>query len=403
MKILIADDQTRRYVRLIEKLVLLGVQRVDIHVVPSAIDARDKIGQNNYDLLVLDVMLPLWPENEPEVKNSLDLLFELHNDDSLKRPKKILGITADISLIAEAKQKFIDATWNVLEYSEFHDGWCNSIIASVAYLRNITVENHIQPVDVTVICALRNPEFEQVLKLPWKWAASEPIDDHTFIRRGMFTSNGVDFTVAAAFAPRMGMVASALLSSRLISALKPKLLVMCGICAGVSGKTEIGDVLVADPAWDFQSGKRVQDGSTSTLAIAPHQLNCTPRIRSHLEQIRDDARSLGELTMNFENAPRIPRLHLGPVASGSAVLADSNIVEDIKRQHRQLIGVEMEGYGMYAAANEATSPQPAYVSIKSVCDFADPHKGDDHQQFAAFTSAGVFRLLMERFGDRLLS
>lgn len=255
---------------------------------------------------------------------------------------------------------------------------------------------------MTVICALRNPEFEQVLKLPWKWGASEPIDDHTFIHRGTFTSNGIDFSVAAAFAPRMGMVASALLTSRLISALKPKLLVMCGICAGVSGKTDFGDVLVADPAWDFQSGKRVQDGNTSTLAIAPHQLHCTPRVRSHLEQLRDDTRTLGELSMSFENAPRIPRIHLGPVASGSAVLSDSNIVDEIKKQHRQLIGVEMEGYGVYAAANEAAVPQPAYVSIKSVCDFADPHKGDEHQRFAAFTSAGVFRLLMERFAYRLL-
>ncbi len=26
---------------------------------------------------------------------------------------------------------------------------------------------------------------------------------------------------------------------------------MLGICAGVKGKTELGDVIVADPSWDW--------------------------------------------------------------------------------------------------------------------------------------------------------
>ena len=103
------------------------------------------------------------------------------------------------------------------------------------------------------------------------------------------------------------------------------------------------------------------------------------------------------------DAPRPPRVVIGPVASGSAVLADGEVVHEIKAQHRDLIGIEMEVYGMYSAAYSASQPQPLAFALKAVCDFADPNKGDNHQRYAAYTSANVLRLLMERFGLRLLN
>ncbi len=93
---------------------------------------------------------------------------------------------------------------------------------------------------------------------------------------------------------------------------------------------------------------------------------------------------------------------LGPVASGSAVLADGNVVQEIKAQHQELIGIEMEIYGLYAAAYAASAPQPKVFAVKGVCDFADPDKGDDHQRYAAYASANVARLLIEKYGNRIL-
>ncbi|QHE87230.1 phosphorylase family protein [Hydrogenophaga sp. BPS33] len=405
MKILIADDQTRRYERLIAQLLNEGFSRSNIHLVASANDARDKMESITFDLLVLDFMLPLWPDQEPNVQHSIDLLFELQNGDALKRPRKILGITGDISLMPDAKANFERMTWNVLEFSERDDAWSNSILASAKYLGVTGQRTAVEGADVVVVCALRSPELDQILKLPWKWGPSEPIDDHTFVHRGTFSSGTRTYSVAAAFAPRMGMVATALLSARLIAALRPKLVAMCGICAGVRDKTNFGDVLIADPAWDFQSGKQQQQGDSASLAFAPHQIPCTPLVRSHLEQLRDDNAALYEIHTHFEGTSpgNVPRIVVGPVASGSAVIANGNIVEEIKKQHRNLVGVEMEGYGLYAAAQDAATPQPSFVSLKSVCDFGDAHKGDDYQRYAAYTSARVFQLLMERFGTRLLS
>ena len=60
----------------------------------SSSDARDKLEQTKFDLLILDLLIPLWPEDEPHEQNSEDLLTELNVSDELNKPSKIIGITA---------------------------------------------------------------------------------------------------------------------------------------------------------------------------------------------------------------------------------------------------------------------------------------------------------------------
>lgn len=80
-------------------------------------------------------------------------------------------------------------------------------------------------------------------------------------------------------------------------------------------------------------------------------------------------------------------LHVGPMASGASVIADDHSARMIATQHRELIGIEMEAYAVMAAAELSSEPKPTAIIIKSVCDFADPDKNDNWQQYAAFTSA----------------
>ncbi len=78
---------------------------------------------------------------------------------------------------------------------------------------------------------------------------------------------------------------------------------------------------------------------------------------------------------------------VGPVASGAAVLAWRPAMEEIAKQHRKLIGVEMETYGVFMAARVCSHPRPLAFSAKSICDFGDESKQDGYQRYAAFTSA----------------
>jgi len=406
MKILIADDQACRYKRLIEALAGIGVKRDSIDIVSCANNARDQLQNTPYDLLILDILLPLRPEDEPNIQSSLDLLFELHEEDGYHKPGQILGITADRNVAGDALAGFEERTWTVVEFSEINDEWVKRAINCVNYIlsekKKLLTEQPNYGVDLAIICALEKPELEEVLKLPWNWSSPRPLDDITFVRDGHFEVGGRTITVCATFAQRMGMVSTALLSATLISLLRPRLIAMCGICAGVKGKVDYGDVLLADPAWDFQSGKRVRDKENSQFSISPHQLPTPVLIRTHVEQIRSAKEALTNIASQYPDAPGIPKVVIGPVASGSAVLADGEVINEIKAQNRDLIGVEMEVYGMYAAAYSASKPQPLPFALKAVCDFADPDKKDKHQQYAAYTSANVLRLLMEKFGTRML-
>lgn len=404
MKILIADDQAKRYQALIRELESCGVQRNDIHIVTCANDARQRLESTHYELLILDLLLPLWPEGDPGIPHSLALLMEIEETDTLYKPDRILGITADKLAAGEAAESFAKGTWSIIEYSESNDEWINKIKNCVEYILK-TIEDTPTTgyiTDLAVICALEKPEFEELLKLPWNWSAAKPIDDNTFVRTGRFQVGPRSFSVVGCFPSRMGMIATALLSAKVISLLRPRLIAMCGICAGVKGKVQIGDVLLADPAWDFQSGKRLKNEEGSTFAIAPHQLHVPVLIRSHVEQLRGDAAALGAMSENFgSDFSGKTRIVVAPVASGSAVIADGTTIESIKSQHRELSGVEMEIYGMYAAAASASHPQPKAFALKGVCDFANSDKNDQFQRYAAYASANVLRLLMERFGDRL--
>ncbi|WP_051442767.1 hypothetical protein [Mesorhizobium sp. WSM3626] len=77
MKILIVDDHPKRYDRLIAAFGGIGVAREQIDLVGCANAAREKIEQHLYDLLILDILLPLWPEADVSVQHSADLLFEI--------------------------------------------------------------------------------------------------------------------------------------------------------------------------------------------------------------------------------------------------------------------------------------------------------------------------------------
>ena len=89
---------------------------------------------------------------------------------------------------------------------------------------------------------------------------------------------------------------------------------------------------------------------------------------------------------------------IGPVVSGASVITDPDIVQDVlDNQDRTVLGIEMEIYGMYYAANWALNPKPKYIAMKAVSDFANESKGDMYHKYASYTSAKVFEVLAKEY------
>lgn len=405
MRILIADDCKSRYKSLLPKLAELGVGRSSVTLVGSADEAQTALESHYFDLLVLDIIIPLFDtDDDCSHEHSLAILYRINNDDSIVKPGKVIGITADLSAAGAAQEIFSDSTWSIINYSQIDNEWQQRIINCVKYIlgekqaRPVEITKQ-ENVDIALLCALETPEFEALMDLPWNWAPSRPIHDHMFVRDGWFASKGKKITVAAAFASRMGMVETAIKSSIAISQLCPRLIAMTGICAGVSTKSQLGDVIFAEFAWDFQSGKMVKEGKATKRLISPHQIPATYAIKTLMEVLRSDKEFLNSLPSLFsEVCPFSTKIKIGPVASGSSVLADGDIIQEIQQQQqRDLFGVEMEIYGLYAAAY-ASSPNVRFFALKGVCDYADPDKDDEAQRYAAYASARVLQKLLEEHG-----
>lgn len=407
MKMLIVDDAPRKYAKLIERLEGEGFERGDVTIVTSAQGAQAQLDSGNWDLLVMDILLPLREEDEPDARHSIDLITEIVESSTIARPKYLVGITADPNAARSASPIFSEQLWTIVRYTETDGEWLAQIVNCAIYARQALNSPQTEGfrTDIVVVCALQSPELEQVLQLPWGFAAAKPVDEFLFIHQGKVMSGGKQLSVAAVSCPRMGMVAAALTTSRAIKALRPKLIVMTGICAGIQGKANLGDVIFVDPAWDWQSGKylRETEDVSGRFLLSPHQVGPVPALRAFADQLRQDKQLMSDIVnAGPDDPPGVLKLIPGPVATGSAVVADSEVTAEIRLQHRDAVGIEMECYGFFAAAEAASSPRPHAMAFKAVCDFADSLKNDKYQRYASYTSARIMAAYIERYAYTLI-
>jgi nucleoside phosphorylase len=248
-------------------------------------------------------------------------------------------------------------------------------------------------VDVAFLCALQHPELNALIKKlggESKWSITGTAR-HTHVYRDttLQTKSGKTLKLVATIATSMGLTAAAIATTQLVMQFRPRIVIMVGIAAGTrSGNKEFGDVLVADPSVDYNSGKVVQENGVRDFLPDPYPIGLNARLRSVLHKYQMNTSVFDEIRSGWDKKlpSRSNRLHLGPLGAADQVIDDSSRVLEIQRNWRKLIGVEMETYGVYRACHEAPEPKPRFISFKSVCDFA-AEKTDSWQDYAAFTAA----------------
>ena len=127
----------------------------------------------------------------------------------------------------------------------------------------------------------------------------------------------------------------------------------------------------------------------------PKHIILHPNMESVLK--RDYSEELYNIRKGWDDdIPTDLKLVLGPLACGAAVVGNSEIVDDMIKQHsRKTVGLDMESYGMFYATNYGLDSGTIPICLKSISDFADEKKGDGYQKYAAYTSAGFARYLIE--------
>jgi len=405
VKILLLED-TATKLNILKNAILENnyIQNSDIKTVVCANDARLELQDNQYDLFITDLLVPLNFGDKPNAEESIILLNEINNDDQILKPLSIVGLTAYKDEINNYDKYFTQDGWHLLPFDEKEINWKEKLKQRIDYtykLKNKSIQE-IQDYnyDIGIICALNDPEFFYVKKLSNNWKLISIKNSSVEFYETFFTRDEKKLKVIAASIDKMGMVATSILATQMIELFRPRYLAMTGIAAGIRNEVELGDLLVFEYSWDYNSGKIKSDESNNQLfEVDIRQEVLSNDLCNYMKSLKNDSEFLFNVYNNYHDAKPKTHLniHIGHIASGAAVIAHDDISTEIKKQARKLKGIEMEGYAIYCAANNATSPKPTPIVMKSVCDFADSEKNDNIQRYAAYTSAKVLHEFFLRY------
>ena len=402
LKVFVVEDDAAKFGRIHNALTADGIDASSIEHAVCAAQALEKLETTSFDLMLLDVNLPRRLGDSPSRGGGLEVLHELSRSDQHQRPRYIVGITAFEDVIDEFGDAFNDHLWSLVHYSDNSDRWISRLRVKMSYIRALKGSENFSDgvtfgVDLAIVCALEGVEFEAVRRLPLDWEPLRlPHDETRYLSGSVQNDKGV-FSVVAAAAPRMGMPASSVLASKMIHQFRPRYIAMVGICAGRASKVKIGDIIVADPSWDWGSGKISSKMDIPQFEPSPHQKELDGSIVSIVKDLAEDHAMMANLKHEArgKKPPFELSVHVGPLASGAAVVAHKPTFDGLLDQHRGLLGIDMEAYAIASAAGGRGSPRPKAVIVKAVCDYADQDKDDDYQEYAAAVSA-EFLLRMAR-------
>ncbi|OAQ99423.1 hypothetical protein LLEC1_07604 [Akanthomyces lecanii] len=203
------------------------------------------------------------------------------------------------------------------------------------------------------------------------------------------------------------------------------------------GDVHLGDVVVGTSVMQYDFGKLNADEQFQVTAVAKHT---TGRLASAISifRTRHDAHGCGEQMLNLmqsrlpnlsrpshpdylfqasydhhpsaaltcadcdlnrllpraPRSPDIPAVFYGGIASGNSVMKNARRRDEISARHK-LLCFEMEAAGAMGTSQ--------CLAIRGICDYADSHKNEAWQQYAAAIAAAYTRLFLQYMPHELES
>lgn len=403
IKILIVEDDDQKLERVKSGLAdyVVGAD-LEIETSRTAIAAKRKLRQQHYDLLILDVALPLRTTDEVDPKGGINLLREVLDRAVYQKPAYVIGLTARQDIYQSSSEEFAEDLWSLVFFDFSSDEWLGKIerkILHIASQHEVKDASGGYDVDLCVVAALQD-EIGPFLSNGWEWERCDMAGDATIYYKATVTlSNGRPFSIVCARSAAMGMAAASALTTKAGMSFKPRFILMLGICAGDPDQTQFGDLIVASPAWDYGNGKHfVEKDGQELFEASVEQINLTADMRGAIERVAERTDAVRNIHSEFagEKPRGEPKVIIGPLASGAAVVANRAKFELLQsQQHRKLLGIEMEAYGVMLAAQELPHPKPKALIMKAVQDYANNEKDDRFRKYACHVSAAFAELLIE--------
>ena len=401
LRILLIDDDAVKVSRCKELLGTINeINPKYVDVATCIEQAEEYVSANQYDLAILDLYIPIRFGDDPSPDNAVTFLKDLSADDELLMPYNIVGITCWKEAEPKYREFFDSYLLAYILYENSSDEWKTKLVNKISFLLKSqrSVRNQAMfDFDVAVVNALAS-ENEKVRASfgvdGWQLVEFPSDRSTTFYTKTVVNQKGEYIRIVTCYALQMASTASAALTAKVLYYFRPRYLFMTGIAAAVDrSEANLGDILVAKKVWDGASGKIKTDEDGNDIFYPDyHELPLDADVQAIVTKLMSNRQFLNSIEQSYVYEAGKPktrlRLHLGPIASVPAVLSSKEEVEKIQNHCLKLLGIEMEGFGLFFAASNCAHPRPQYtVLIKSVTDYADPEKSDNYQDYAMFTSA----------------
>ncbi len=404
MKILLVDDESRKLKRLkgiINKLEGIADNNI-IHVLDLN-SAKNILKQQQIDLMVLDLIIPEILGDDFELNGiaGLDFVDEIIAVDTYFKPKDIIIVTEYDDLIEKCCDPDKGILFPVLKYDESSNEWERLLTSKIKYglisKKSRKFQDFSYDYDVAIITAVEL-ETRAVNRLYGNWQKYYNPNDPTNYYINEFYNSGKKLKIVTAQQRDPGMAAAATLTGKMLMHFKPKYILMVGIAAGVGGNKNFGDIIIADEVWNYSSGKYIAGNEGEDMVRFLPDPKSISLDRMLLGQVSIDYSDvLFQIKKNWiESVNHDLKLVIGPLACGTAVIANEEIVKQLIQAHsRKTVGLDMESYGMFYSVCNGTGLKTTPLCLKSISDFADHEKGDFYQNYAAYTSANFAKYLIE--------
>jgi adenosylhomocysteine nucleosidase len=375
MKYLVIEDNSEKRWAVESQISSLDKNAI-IDAADNLDDARIQILTKSYDLIVFDIFLPpRKKESEQDVSDDLIHVFAKSKNYHCESIALTLFSDGDLP-----RAQFNDHGITVVSYDD-EAQWKDSLKQKI---ERIILKPRS---DFLVFCALSKE------RAAFQMANAKLL--------GMSTIAGLNcqelviggYKGFCITPQRMGLVNMAITAAKAIEIFQPKMAAMSGICAGVDGETKLLDLVIGDICWEYQTGKY----KDNKFMQEPYQALVSNELRVHLEQVVEEPGFLQSLKNGLHDSElKESGLRLGPISSGSAVVADVSKMNDIGMQHRKWAGLEMEMYAFYEAAAQSQT-RPVYFGAKAVVDMGTSAKGDALHNSACVLSARFVTEILRRF------
>lgn len=393
MKMLIVDDVQEKIRKIMQTaLEVEGVMRDDIDYAIETSTAKEKLLENEYDLLILDLVMPEEIIDESIENAGADFIDEILGIDSIRKPIEIVVLSAYEDCEVEFVKSNSRNAFHMLKYDVSSVVWQGRLKDIIKYRLLYSLQKKGEQIDYAIITTVPvETDAVRALAKEWRRIVFEN-DPHSYYVTE-FEKDGLKKRVVNVQSADMGMVAASISTMNLNYHFKPKYIFITGIAAGI-GNHSFGDIIVPSEVWNYSSGKYLDKEGELSFLPEPKVIPLDVKIANLVRQ--DYADVLKEIhkawPVNNEVDLLISKTELSmyslPLASGTAVVANFQLVKDMIISHsRKTEGIDMEAYGVFAAARSLCDNKPISICVKSISDFADKEKGDGYQPYASYTSA----------------